>query len=72
MASDPKFSWHQSEWYSSGAGVGGPRSADSTRLHDRFIEAGTDDPGGSGAVPASFRSFGVNLQVAAGALGWWP
>lgn len=70
MASAPKFSWHQSEWYSSEAGVGGSRFADSTRLHDRLFKAGTDDPGGSGAVPAFFRSRGVNLQDAASALGW--
>lgn len=71
MASAPKISWHQSEWYSSEAGVGGPRFADSTHLNVRPSKAGTDDPGGSGAVPAFFCSIGVNLHVATSALGWW-
>lgn len=71
MASAPKFSWHQFHWLRGGAGVGGPRFADAARLHDRLFKAGTDDPGGSGAVPAFLCLRGVNLHVATSALGWW-
>jgi hypothetical protein len=71
LASAPKLSWHLPERYSSGAGVGGPRSADTSRLHHRLFKVGTDDPGGSGAVPAFFVAEGVALHVAVNALGWW-